>query len=45
LVEAVTLADAQRVAARLYDADKLTVVVIGRPDGVTPTQPAPPLEG
>ncbi len=45
LVEAVTLADARRVAARLYDADKLTVVVIGRPDGVTPTRPAPPLEG
>ena len=45
LVDAVTLADARRVAARLYDADKLTVVVIGRPDGVTPTRPAPPLEG
>ena len=45
LIEAITLEDARRVAARLYDADKLTVVVIGRPDGVTATRPAPPLDG
>ncbi len=30
-VEAVTLADANRVAAQLYDADALTVVVVGAP--------------
>lgn len=36
-VEAVTLADANRVAARLYDADALTVVVVGAPeDGFRP---------
>jgi zinc protease len=45
LIEAVTLEDARRVAARLYDADKLTVVVIGRPHGITATRPAPPLDG
>ena len=44
-IEAVTLEDARRVAARLYDADKLTVVVIGRPDGIIPTRAAPPLDG
>ncbi len=44
-IEAVTLEDARRVAARLYDADKLTVVVIGRPDGITATRPPPPLGG
>jgi zinc protease len=44
-IEAVTLEDARRVAARLYDADKLTVVVIGRPDGITATRPPPPLDG
>jgi zinc protease len=45
LIEAVTLDDARRVAARLYDADKLTVVVVGRPDGIAATRPAPPLDG
>ena len=44
LIEAVTLDDARRVATRLYDADKLTVIVIGRPEGVTATRPAPELE-
>jgi zinc protease len=44
-IEAVTLEDARRVARRLYDADKLTVVVVGRPDGVTATRPAPEIEG
>lgn len=32
-VEAVTLANANRVAARLYDADALAVVVVGAPEG------------
>ena len=40
-IEAVTLEDARRVARHLYDADNLTVVVVGRPEGVTPTRPAP----
>jgi len=44
-IEAVTLDQARRVAARLYDADRLTVVVVGRPDGITPTRPPPPLDG
>ena len=44
LIEAVTLDDARRVARRLYDADKLTVIVVGRPEGVTATRPAPELE-
>ncbi len=43
-IEAVTLDDARRVAARLYDADKLTVIVVGRPQGVTATRPAPEIE-
>lgn len=33
-VEAVTLDDARRVAARLLDADALTVVVVGKPVGL-----------
>lgn len=45
LVEAVTLEDARRIARRLYDASALTIVVVGKPDGVTPTRPAPKLEG
>ena len=45
LIDAITLADARRVAARLYDADKLTVVVIGHPEGITATRPPPPLDG
>ena len=40
-IEAVTLDDAKRVAKRLYDADALTVVVVGTPEGVTPTREAP----
>ena len=44
LIEAVTLDDARRVAARLYDVDKLTVIVIGRPEGIAATRPAPELE-
>jgi len=44
LIEAVTLEDAKRVARRLYDPDALTVVIVGRPDGITPTRPAPKIE-
>lgn len=44
LVEAVTLEDARRVARRLYDPKKLTVVVVGRPEGVTATRPAPDIK-
>jgi zinc protease len=33
-IEAVTLDDARRVAARLMDADTLTTVVVGQPEGV-----------
>lgn len=40
-VEAVTLEDAKRVARRLYQPDALTVVVVGEPEGVTPTREAP----
>ncbi len=45
LIEAVTLEDARRVAARLYHPDKLAVVLIGRPDVITATRPPPPLCG
>ncbi|MFQ6018575.1 MAG: M16 family metallopeptidase [Kiloniellaceae bacterium] len=44
LIEAVTLEDARRVARRLFDADRLTVVVVGRPEGVSPTRPAPEIK-
>lgn len=37
LIEAVTLADVSRVAKRLLEADKLTTVVVGDPDGLEPT--------
>jgi zinc protease len=40
-VEAVTLEQAKRVAKELYRPDALTVVVVGTPDGVTPTREAP----
>ena len=33
-IEAVTLADVRRVAARLYDPDRLLVVVVGEPAGL-----------
>jgi len=41
LIEAVTPEDTRRVARRLYDPDSLTVVIVGRPDGITPTRAAP----
>ncbi|MGF1610930.1 MAG: M16 family metallopeptidase [Kiloniellales bacterium] len=40
-IEAVTLEDARRVARKLYNADALSVVVVGQPEGITPTRPAP----
>ncbi len=40
-VEAVTLDDAKRVAKQIYRPDALTVVVVGAPEGVTPTRDAP----
>ncbi|MBY0430900.1 MAG: insulinase family protein, partial [Rhodospirillales bacterium] len=39
LVDAVTLDDARRVAKRLLDPAKLTVVVVGDPQGLEPTAP------
>ena len=41
LVEAVTLADLNRVAKRMVEPDKLMFVVVGKPQGVTPTRPTP----
>lgn len=40
-IEAVTLDQAQRVARDLFKPDALTVVVVGRPENVTATRPAP----
>ncbi len=37
LIEAVTLADVQRVAQRLLDPSQLAAVLVGQPEGVTPT--------
>lgn len=37
-IEAVTLKDAKRVAAKLFQPDKLSFVIAGRPAGVTATQ-------
>lgn len=34
-IEAVTLADARRVAKRLYQPDKLTFAIAGKPEGIT----------
>jgi zinc protease len=40
-VEAVTLDDVRRVAKRLLDPAALMVVVVGQPEGITPTQDPP----
>jgi zinc protease len=40
-IQAVTLEDAKRVAGRLLQPEKLAVVIVGKPAGVTPTQAAP----
>lgn len=37
LIEAVTLEDVNRAAARLLDPDKLSIVVVGKPVGLTST--------
>ena len=36
--EAVTLDDVRRIAKKLLDPDALTIVVVGKPEGVTPTK-------
>ncbi|MSP47742.1 MAG: insulinase family protein [Alphaproteobacteria bacterium] len=41
MIETVTLADINRVANRLVEPDKLMFSIVGRPQGVTPTRPAP----
>jgi zinc protease len=43
-IQAVTLQDVSRVAARLLDPAKLAFVVVGKPKGVTPTGPAPDVD-
>jgi len=40
-IAAVTRADIARVAKRLLDPDKLTIVVVGKPDGIKATAKAP----
>ena len=40
LIDAVTVEDAQRVARDLFRAEDLTVVIVGRPDGVASEKPA-----
>lgn len=40
-IEAITLEDARRVARRLYAPDRLTVVIVGQPQGITASRPAP----
>lgn len=40
-IAAVTQADVQRVARRLFDPAKLVVVVVGKPVGIAATRPAP----
>lgn len=42
LFNAVTLEDAKRVAGRLLDPKQLTIVVVGKPEGLTPTREPPP---
>ena len=44
LIHSVTLDDIRRVAYRLLHADDLLVVVVGKPEGVTATRPAPQLD-
>ncbi len=43
MVEAVTLEDVNRVAKTLLDPSALTVIVVGKPEDVTPTRDAPQL--
>jgi zinc protease len=41
LLNAVTLDEARRVARRLYGGPGFLTVVVGQPDGITATEPAP----
>lgn len=41
-IAAVTIEDVRRVAKRLFDPAKLALVVVGKPEGVVATRPAPP---
>jgi zinc protease len=43
-IDAVTRADIARVAKRLLDPRKLTVIVVGKPNGIKPTAEAPDTE-
>jgi zinc protease len=43
LIDAVTIDDVRRVAKRLFNADRLTIVIAGNPDA--PKQPVHPLPG
>jgi zinc protease len=42
LIDAVTLADAKRVAHRLFDPDKLSFVVVGSPESLPGAKEVPP---
>jgi zinc protease len=44
-IEAVTLEEAKRVAAELYKPEEMTVVVVGKPEGIEATRPAPQTGG
>ena len=44
-IDGVTLADAKRVARRLYDETKLFVVVVGEPEGLASHEPAEGTKG
>jgi zinc protease len=41
LIEALTVEDLNRVAKRLMDPDRLVFVVVGQPEKLEPTRPAP----
>ena len=41
LIEKITLDDVKRMAQSLLDPDALTFIVVGQPDGVESTAPAP----
>lgn len=43
-INAVTLADVKRAAKRILAPEKMTVVVVGKPQGITPTSKAPEIK-
>jgi zinc protease len=45
LIEGATLDDARRVARRLLDPDKLLIVIVGKPEGVSSTAAPEPADG